>query len=49
MPVNVQIPPETAQALGPGAHVLQFRIKRLGTDADEVKLVNEKSTFVVPR
>lgn len=49
VPVSVQIPPESAAALGPGAHAIHFEIKRLtGADAGEAQ-VREKSTFVVPR
>jgi cytochrome c oxidase accessory protein FixG len=48
LPVSVQLPPAAAQALGPGAHPLRFRIERL--DADEAPAgVHEKSTFVIPR
>ncbi len=47
--VAVQIPPEAAAALGPGAHAMRFRIERLpvGGEGEAVQL--EKSTFVVPR
>jgi cytochrome c oxidase accessory protein FixG len=47
--VNVQIPPETARELGPGAHPMRFEIERVASPAGgKVELV-EKSTFVVPR
>ncbi len=45
LPVRVQVPPQEAQALGPGAHPLRFEIVR-GTDT---RPLYEKSTFVVPR
>jgi cytochrome c oxidase accessory protein FixG len=47
LPVRVQVPPEAAQALGPGAHPMHFDITR---DADGGHAaLSEKSTFVVPR
>ncbi len=55
VPVSVRIDPQTAKALGPGAHALSFRIERLASAAQgqvraaESSIVNEKSTFVVPR
>ena len=42
--VQVRIPPASAQAVGPGAHAIQFEIA--GTDDLRV---TEKSTFIVPR
>jgi cytochrome c oxidase accessory protein FixG len=48
LPVRVQVPPEEAQALGPGAHPLRFRIVR-SADAGHADPLSEKSTFVVPR
>jgi cytochrome c oxidase accessory protein FixG len=45
--VRVQLPPERAGALGPGAHPLAFEIERLGDDGQAE--VHEKSTFMVPR
>jgi cytochrome c oxidase accessory protein FixG len=49
VPIAVQVPPDKAQALGPGAHKLVFQVTRDG-DADHPAItVNEKSTFVVPR
>jgi len=42
----VQVPPESARALGPGAHPIRFHIASL-TDAHTA--LQEKSTFVVPR
>ena len=48
LPVRVQVPPDEAQALGPGAHPLHFEIAR-GADAGREAPLSEKSTFVVPR
>jgi cytochrome c oxidase accessory protein FixG len=48
LPVRVQVPPEEAQALGPGVHPLRFRIER-SADAGHADPLSEKSTFVVPR
>jgi cytochrome c oxidase accessory protein FixG len=48
LPVRVQVPPEEAQALGPGAHPLRFQIVR-DADAGHADPLSEKSTFVVPR
>ena len=49
VPVAVQIPPEQARALGPGAHKIAFRITREADSAQLEVTVDEKSTFVVPR
>jgi cytochrome c oxidase accessory protein FixG len=60
VPVAVQLPPEQARALGPGAHPMQFRIVLLKRSHDEdhhdgdasqehAASAREKSTFVVPR
>jgi cytochrome c oxidase accessory protein FixG len=50
VPVNVQIPPETAADLGAGAHPIEFQITRLGNAGEDQALtLHEKSTFVVPR
>jgi len=48
LPVRVQVPPEEAQALGPGVHPLRFRIVRSAA-AGPADPLSEKSTFVVPR
>ena len=48
LPVRVQVPPEQAQALGPGAHPLRFEIVR-SADGGHAEPLSEKSTFVVPR
>ena len=57
--VAVQIPPETARALGSGVHPLQFRIELMapesltaaGSSGPKAGLVErqEKSTFIIPR
>jgi cytochrome c oxidase accessory protein FixG len=49
LPVSVQVPADTARSLGPGAHVMHFRVERVGDDAQAPASVREKSTFVVPR
>jgi len=49
VPVAVQLPPQDAGALGPGAHPLRFSITRLPDGTDGEINVREKSTFVVPR
>ena len=46
--LSVQLPPQAAQALGPGAHPMQVRIT-LKTNTGDGAVLNEKSTFVVPR
>ena len=46
--LSVQLPPQAAQALGPGAHPMQVRIT-LSSEASRGVMLNEKSTFVVPR
>jgi cytochrome c oxidase accessory protein FixG len=47
--VNVRIPFEVAQSAGGGAHPIRFEIRRLADGDAEIKVVGEKSTFVVPR
>jgi cytochrome c oxidase accessory protein FixG len=48
--LSVQIPFETGQTAGPGAHPIHFEIERLPSDADPASVsLREKSTFVVPR
>ena len=60
VPVAVQVPPEAAQALGPGAHPMRFEITLLADPATSPGAVgheplparaqaHEKSTFLVPR
>ena len=46
--LSVQLPPQAAAALGPGAHPMQVRIT-LSSAASRGVMLNEKSTFVVPR
>jgi cytochrome c oxidase accessory protein FixG len=48
-PVSVQLPPEAAKALGPGAHAMRFTITRQADGEGAEVSVTEKSTFVVPR
>jgi cytochrome c oxidase accessory protein FixG len=45
--VRVQLPPEAAAGLAPGAHPIRFVVER--ADNDEAHAVREKSTFVLPR
>ncbi|MFO1340338.1 MAG: cytochrome c oxidase accessory protein CcoG, partial [Burkholderiaceae bacterium] len=47
--LGVQVPPEAAQAAGPGAHTIHFHIERLTSDGSAPAQVSEKSTFIVPR
>ena len=49
MPVSVQIPPDTARSLGPGAHAMRFAIERIASGGESAAALQEKSTFVVPR
>jgi cytochrome c oxidase accessory protein FixG len=49
VPLAVQISPEQAQAIGPGAHRIDFRITRLADAGDAAAVVSERSTFIVPR
>jgi cytochrome c oxidase accessory protein FixG len=44
--VAVRVPPQSAQALGPGAHPVRFQVM---ATSDSSTVVTEKSTFVVPR
>jgi len=44
----VRVPPQSARALGPGAHPIQFQIGRSDA-AEDTTTIAEKSTFVVPR
>jgi cytochrome c oxidase accessory protein FixG len=45
--VAVRVPPQSAQALGPGAHPIRFKVAAV--DDTGSTAVIEKSTFVVPR
>ncbi|HNU11061.1 MAG TPA: cytochrome c oxidase accessory protein CcoG [Rubrivivax sp.] len=48
--LHVQIPHESAQQVGPGAHPMHFAIERLPAHTgDPTVRLDEKSTFVVPR
>jgi polyferredoxin len=49
--LGVQLPPQTAQQVGPGAHAIRFRIDRLPEpeESGAAASVTEKSTFMVPR
>ena len=47
--VNVQVPPESAQQAGAGAHPIEFRIERIDSQGGPPAQVAEKSTFIVPR
>ena len=49
VPVNLQVTPQAAQALGPGAHPMRFEISRVAEGGSAAAVVVEKSTFVVPR
>ena len=49
VPLAVQVPPEQAQAIGPGAHRLMFKVTREAEPDSPAISVDEKSTFVVPR
>jgi cytochrome c oxidase accessory protein FixG len=44
--VAVRVPPQSASALGPGAHAMQFAVSAVATPA---KPLLERSSFVVPR
>jgi cytochrome c oxidase accessory protein FixG len=48
VPLSVQLPPEEAARLGPGAHPMRFHIVLRDHD-QTVGELHEKSTFVVPR
>ena len=47
VPVSLRLPPEAATRAGSGIHRIHFTIERLTPDGAEV--VNEKTTFMVPR
>jgi len=49
VPVGVQVDPDTAGRLGPGAHPVQFVVERVADDGAPPYRVNEKTTFIVPR
>jgi len=47
--VALRVPPETAGQSKPGAHEIHFNVERIPTVGDDLRTVNEKSTFVLPR
>jgi cytochrome c oxidase accessory protein FixG len=48
--LSVQVPFETGQTAGPGAHSIHFEIERLPSEHEPSSVsLREKSTFVVPR
>jgi len=49
VPLVVQIGPEQAQALGPGAHKLMLQVTREAAAGQDAATVVEKTTFLVPR
>jgi cytochrome c oxidase accessory protein FixG len=50
MSAAARVPAQTAAAIGPGAHPIEFEVRRLGQEPDvPVARTVEKSTFVVPR
>ena len=49
LPVAVQIPQSSAEALGPGAHALRFDIERSPGPGESAARLTEHSTFVIPR
>jgi cytochrome c oxidase accessory protein FixG len=50
MPVNLQLPPESAQGLKPGAHAVEFVIQAMSASGQlSGDVLHEKTTFVIPR
>jgi cytochrome c oxidase accessory protein FixG len=49
LPVRVQLSPEAAADAGPGSHRITFAIERRADAAHGAALVEEASTFMVPR
>ena len=47
--VALRLPPEAAAQLGHGAHPVRFDIERVADAGHAARLLEEKSTFVVPR
>ncbi len=48
--LRLQLPPEAAQALGPGAHPVRWTVARVADPADaDAEVVEADSTFYVPR
>jgi len=50
VPVALRIPPEVAASAGAGSHKIEFVVERVSQGAaDKPRVVQEKSTFMVPR
>ena len=50
MPVNLQLPPESAKGLAPGAHAVEFIIQAVSPSGQlSGDVLHEKTTFVIPR
>ncbi|MDE2502439.1 MAG: cytochrome c oxidase accessory protein CcoG [Burkholderiales bacterium] len=50
IPVAARVPPEVAQAAGPGAHKIAFEVERVADAGDpQPREQTEPSTFIVPR
>ncbi|WP_119157750.1 cytochrome c oxidase accessory protein CcoG [Caldimonas tepidiphila] len=49
VPVRLQLPPETAEALQGRSNEIEFELAQLGPQAQPAAVVREKSTFLVPR
>jgi cytochrome c oxidase accessory protein FixG len=50
MPVNLQLPPQNAQGLSPGAHAVEFTIEAVSPSGHlSGDVLHEKTTFVIPR
>ena len=47
--VALRLPPEAAAQAGSGAHTVHFDIERVADAGSAARLLEEKSTFVVPR
>lgn len=46
---SVQVPPEVAQKLGPGAHKVEFEVHQVPHGTVPEAVVRERTTFMVPR
>lgn len=49
VPVRVQLPAEAASPLAGSTSPISFRIERVANAGEPVRVVTEKSTFLVPR
>ena len=49
LPLAVQMTPDAASRIGPGAHPLTFAIERMAPGGEPSDQVFERSTFVIPR